>query len=313
MKLRGLTCAGIPGVADGTFEFAKPNGAPHDLVLVTGDEATGKSRLLGVIAAARDMIAPLGEEVNQDAWVRYGQVASKVLMQFYLSDDEQEEIGAEQRVLTAEVIFRADPDMTAPDQTDPGLVYLLERYAHEDAVGTFELFAEGRRLDVGGGEALLDPETQKEHRTSASPRKFAFLPAFLASLRVNAEQADRFAATLARFGTTCIYDQAAHGLVSRGRLAPSLEALSSSETDAVLMSATATLVRLSNSVVLVDRPELYRADDASRALEGLRGLGDDNQLILATTAPDLLEIDGERVVIRLDERAPMSRAPRSVR
>lgn len=311
MKLRGLTCSGIPGLADGTFDFSKPSGAPHDLVLVTGEEGTGKSRLLGLVAAARDVLAPSGEGINQDAWVRFGNIASKTILTFHLSEDELESIGGEQPAMSAEVIFRADDDYTAADNTDPNLIYLLEQYAHDDAVGYLEFFGENRRLDIGGGEPSLAASTQQEFRTTTSPRKFAWLPLFLASLSQDAAQAERFASTLARFGTTCHFDLGSHALESRGRLIRSLHELSMSETDAVMMSATATLVGLSNSIILVDRPELYRSDDAAAVLEGLRGLGTNNQLILATNAQSILETDLEKLVVRLDERAPQSIAPRS--
>ncbi len=311
MKLRGLTCSGIPGLADSAFDLSKPNGEAHDLVLITGEEATGKTRLLGLIAAARDVLAPLGEETNQDAWVRFGQLASKTVLTFQLSEEERENIGAEESSLSAEVIFRADPDVTATDQTDPSLLYLLERYDHDDAIGSLEFFGENRRLDIGGGEISLDPLSQKEFRTTTSPRKFAFLPLFLASIEKDRARADRFASTLARFGTTCHFDVDQGALISRGRPIRELTELTMSETDAVIMSATATLVRLSNSIVLVDRPELYRSDDAAAVLQGLRGLGENNQLILATNAPSILETELERTIIRLDERAPLSTAPRS--
>jgi hypothetical protein len=157
----------------------------------------------------------------------------------------------------------------------------------------------------------LEPSSQKEFRTTTSPRKFAFLPLFLTSLERDTAQTERFANTLARFATTCHYDSNERALVSRGRRIRELHELSMSEVDAVMMSATATLVRLSNSIVLVDRPELYRSDDAAAVLEGLRGLGTDNQLILATNAASILETDLERAIVRLDERAPQSLAPRS--
>ena len=57
---------------------------------------------------------------------------------------------------------------------------------------------------------------------------------------------------------------------------------------ALALAATAALVGLSRSIVLVDRPELHGLDPV-RAFEGICALGEDNQVIAATSAPELYQ------------------------
>jgi hypothetical protein len=300
MKLRSVQTSGVLGVPDGTYDFW--NGEkPHSLVVITGEEATGKTRLLEVIAAAREVLAPETEDFDQESFVRAGSRSAKAILSFYLNEAEQTLIGAESRDVQAEVIFGADPTVAAPDQTDPGLIYLIERYDHTASTSKLEYFAENRRLDVGGGDMSLDPETQQSFRTSKSPRKYAFVSSFMSSLPTNSERAVRFAQALKALQTTCSYDVDSQKLYSRNLTARSLLELSSSEADAVLIAATASLVVLSNSIILVDRPELYR-HDTQDFVAGLLQLGGDNQVVVATTSSQLTGNDPSGCLIQLDAR-----------
>jgi hypothetical protein len=310
MKLRHVHTTGLFGVPDGSWSFSSVEPGQREaraqaLVVVTGAEGSGKTRFLEAIASARELLAPAGDRFDEDDWVREGNRSSKVVLGFELSNKERAEIGSEQRELPAEVIFRADPDWVAPDQTDPGLLYLLERYDHDPAVSKLEYFGENRRLDVGGGEMSLGRERQHEFRTGKSPRKYAFVPTFLRSLRGDALASERFARTLEALGDSVRWDEGERLLATRTRKVTDLATLSSSEADALIFAATFCLVRLSSSIVLVDRPELYRPD-VERFVEGLRRSGEDNQLIVATTHPALTKAAPDRVVIRLDEHAPPS-------
>ena len=77
--------------------------------------------------------------------------------------------------------------------------------------------------------------------------------------------------------------------------------LSTTEADAVVFAATATLVRHDRSVVLIDRPELS-ADERSIVtwLDAVRGLGEDSQLILASSSPALLASVEPGAIINLE-------------
>ncbi|NUP05374.1 MAG: hypothetical protein HOW73_04865 [Polyangiaceae bacterium] len=305
MKILRLQSIGVAGVPDGSYDFAKSPEEAHDLVVVTGDEGAGKTRFLELVTAARELIAPSGLEMDEETWVRVGNRSAKAVVVWQLSKEERASIGAKSPIVETEVIFCADSELTARDRTDPGFIYLLERYDHKDEISKLEYFPENRRLDVGGGEVSLEAEVQKALRGDKSPRKYASVPAFLATLPNAQHSADRFAASLERLSESCRYDRDRHTLSSNGRSVRDVTELSSSEQDAVIFAATAGLVRLTRSVVLVDRPELY-ASDPERMLGGLRGLGADNQLIVATCAPELAVSAPDRCIIRL----PAAQLPR---
>ncbi|MFO0619537.1 MAG: hypothetical protein U0414_43520 [Polyangiaceae bacterium] len=280
MKILSVQTIDVAGVATGLYSFAKPSGEAHDRVLVSGGSGSGKTRLLQLIVATRDLLATGQRAEETLSFIRPENSTSKVILSWELSAEEQSTIGAPSPVVSTEVIFCDGEE----DPVDQRMSFLLERYAHDDDTPKFEYFSERRRLDVGGGEPSLAEVDQVDLRTDPSPRKFAWLPSFLARLPDEPAQAARFASSLARFSASCAYDVEAHALSSWGRRLRSLTELSASEADAVIFSATATLVGLSRSIVLVDRPDLHGLE-ATRALAGLSALGTDNQLIRATSSP----------------------------
>lgn len=282
MKIFGVQTFGVRGIRDGVYSFgADASGAgsdaPHDLVFVTGETGAGKTRLLELLVAVREAIAPSDEGIDDMPFVRPENPTSKAIVRFWLSPAERAIVGAGP-VVDAEVVFGSDEPLVS----DPNLVFLLDRYSHDDATPKFEYFGERRRLDVGGGEMDLDEAHQRRFRSSRSPRKFAFVPAFLLRLREDAPRAQRFARSLARLARALRYDVETHRLLSGSRPVGVLGELSASEADAVMFAATATLVGLSRSIVLVDDP-LGSGLDRRRCLEGLGALGEDNQLIVTLT------------------------------
>lgn len=279
MKLFDLETLGVRGVADGRYLFGDANG-PRDRVLVFGEPGSGKTRLLELIVALREMIAPADETLDEDDFIRAGETAAKVVARFSLSPSEAAAIGAPTPLVDAELIFGGD------SRIDAGLAFLLGRYDHSDQTPKLEYFSERRRLDVGGGDMPLDEEHQKRFRIDGSPRKHAFVPGLLARLRGRPAEAQRFARGLAGLSRALRYDLERHVLVSGTRDVASLKELSASEADAVIFAATATLVGLSSSIVLVDGPEQLGLDP-SRALAGIAALGEDNQIVFATSSPEV--------------------------
>jgi hypothetical protein len=168
---------------------------------------------------------------------------------------------------------------------------VLERYAHDPAVGKFEYFPATRVLPVlppFGGVRVTE---QRILRAGSDPRKYGFVVRFLHELHGDPEQERSFAALLEALSPTVRYvagdpgDGLPRCLASKGgeRVAP--DELSEGEVDAVLFAATAVAIGLSRSVVLIDRPDLFVDPAHARSLAaGLRRLGHDNQL-LCTASP----------------------------
>ena len=64
-------------------------GEPHSLVLVTGPSASGKTRLLEAVIAAKEWVAPYGARPQPAGWIRPGETASKVSLGWRLNAEEQ--------------------------------------------------------------------------------------------------------------------------------------------------------------------------------------------------------------------------------
>lgn len=284
MKLLGIQAIDILGVTNGVYSFAKTQEEAHDRVLIKGGPGTGKTRLLELIVAAREMLANSERVMDPLSFIRPENRTSKAILYWQLTAEEQTTIGHASPSVSTEVIFTQDEE----DEVDARMNFLLERYSHDDSTPKFEYFSAGRRLDVGGGAVSLEEGEQAGLRTSPSPRKFSWVPLFLEMLPDAPDRAARFAAILDRFSSTCAYDVESHVLSSRGRRLRSVTELSASEADAVMFAATAALVGMSGSIVLVDRPELHGLEP-QRALAGLSSLGSDNQLIMATSSPAVAE------------------------
>lgn len=284
MKIFALRSIGVRGLADATYTFASAPDRAHDRVLVVGPSGSGKTRLLDLIVGVREVISPSDERIEQDPFVRIGNNTARAVVTFWLDPDERALIGSTDALVQAEVVFNSD----TPEEQPPGLVFLFERYAHDDSTPKLEYFSEKRRLDIGGGEMSLGEERQQRYRTTNSVRKLAFLPRFLDRLPKQPDQARRFARGVASLSRALRYDVERHALLSGQRTIDDLAQLSASEADAVSFAATAALVGLSRSIVLVDRPELHGLDPV-RAFQGICSLGEDNQVIAATSAPELYQ------------------------
>jgi len=282
MKLLGVEAIDIAGLANGVYRFVNASGQAHARVLIRGGPGTGKTRLLQLILAAREVLATGIREHQQDSFIRPENKTAKVVLSWELNAEEQAMIGSPTQTVSTEVIFTGEEDDDYA--VDQRMCFLLERYGHDDATPKLEYFSARRRLDVGGGEVGLGEEEQFGMRTDPSPRKFCWVPVFLDHLVEAPEKSARFAETLSRFSPSCAYDVRRHVLTSRGRVLGSLAELTASEADAVIFAATAAMVGLSNSIVLVDGPELHGIR-AERAMAGLSALGAENQLIVATSSP----------------------------
>ena len=76
MKLARVSFLGVRGLADATYDLVGPSGVPHDLVVVTGPTASGKTRFLEAVVAAKEAIAPYGLLQAGAPWVASGSVGA---------------------------------------------------------------------------------------------------------------------------------------------------------------------------------------------------------------------------------------------
>ncbi|MBK6513866.1 MAG: hypothetical protein IPG04_07010 [Polyangiaceae bacterium] len=302
MKLSRATFLGIRGLPDVTFDLTSPDtGRPHPVVVLTGPPESGKTRALEAILAAKDVLAPYDVAPEDgEGWVRGGRDAAKVELTFALDALEQRRYGLPERAL-AEVIFT--PDEVAAD-ADQGLVALLAEYDHTPKNGKVDYFAARRGL-ARHVQTSFTADDQRPHRTTGGPSKYAFVPAYLASLANDDAAARRFQGMLSRLCPRLAYARPKSGdptrcIAAHGRAPAHPQELSSTEVDAVLWAATASLVRFDRSLVLVDRPELS-SDEASFAtwLQAARDLAEDLQLILASASPAVIASVDESAVLRL--------------
>src|ERR1700679_1982841 len=105
MKIQRATFLGVRGVADATVDLTDPRtGAPHGIVMVTGASASGKTRLLEALIAAKEAIAPLALPPPSAPWIGAGS-AAKIVLTFHLDEAEREYAGTASPIQEGEVIF----------------------------------------------------------------------------------------------------------------------------------------------------------------------------------------------------------------
>lgn len=303
MKIRQATFLGVRGVADGTYGFAAKNGVPHDIVVVTGPAASGKTRLLEALFAAKEAIGPYGALGPGKTWLRPGESVAKVMLTLVLEPEECEFAGVADAVVEGEAAFLADG---VQRDADEGLAALLSRYRHQRSVGKVEYFPASRRLSPLGPHHGTSELEQRVQRASKDPTKYGFVNRLVRELAERPDASEEFAALLARLSPTVRHVPGFAGLglprafSSRGGDAVTASELSDTEQQCVLLAAVAVGVGLSSSLVLIDRPELASATGGTALVEALRTLGQRNQLLLASNAPDIVAAVPSECVVELE-------------
>ncbi|MFT3767410.1 MAG: hypothetical protein QM820_18310 [Minicystis sp.] len=306
MKIQRVRFLGIRGLADASYDFTNPGtGTPHDLVVLTGRPGCGTTRMLEAIIAAKEAIAPYGPmATNPASWCSAEAGAAKVAFEFYLDEEERSFAGTDSAVVEAEAMFM--PGRTQ-SEADEGIRAVLDRYAHTSQVGKLEYFPSSRRIPRLGPFGGLAQLEQRLMRTSKDAEKYGFIPRFLQVLEKEVEVARAFAERLATLSPTCRYERdgtmapVPRCFTSRGGERLRYNEISDAEADAVIFAATAVAIDLSCSLVLVDRPEIFVHPIFVKSfIAGLRGLGTDNQLILASPSPEIIAAAEPGVVVQLE-------------
>lgn len=337
MKLLHLVTEGVRGLPDGAYAFAAPTtGAPLDVVLVTGEQDSGKTSLLRTIAAAKEAIGSYGAPPDPAQLRRRNAVRCRVATTWLLSDAERAQCD---RAEARQTIVWEIRDGASQLEASPRLRRLFGAYSTDTAQGKFELFPANRSLvaaePLGARRPTPDPAEGRLRMTSA-PEKYAGLRAHLRdlvladaarltqlldtqgiALRVRQPDAlapyrEAIAAILPnlRLATVEPEDRSARVLFrKRDDTLIELSDLSDSEHQGVLFATTFRRFGLNRSVLLIDSPELHvhprRHADFFAALVGL---GRDNQIIATTTSPGILSAARPEQIIDLSR--PRADAPR---
>lgn len=282
MKIQRAKFIGVSGVPDMTLDLTEGRtGVPHSLVAITGPGASGKTRMIEALIAAKEAIRPYGLMSAGASWIRGG-ASAKIYVTFYLDEGERDFANTSSPTLEGEVIFHPD---RINAESDDGLRAVLGRYAHNPAHGKVDYFPAERRIPMFPPFGGLGAGEQRPGRLTNDPRKYGFVLPLLRSFEHDGARRDRFAASLEALSPTCRYVADTSGetipkcFTSRGGDPVTVGQLSQAESDAVIFAATAATISLDHSLVFIDRPDLY-VDDLDALLDGLVSLGKDNQLLV---------------------------------
>ena len=303
MKIARVTFLGLRGLADATYDLRNPGtGEPHSLVVVTGPAASGKTRWLEAIALGKEIAAPYGAMASGQGWVRGEEGAAKIVLEWSLDAGERAFAGCDDPLVASEALFLEEATRS---EVDEGLQTLLERYEHDHEKGKLEYFPANRQIPRYGAGHGLEAIEQRLYRATNDDRKYSFIPRFAQGLRRDRERSSYFSTLLGYLSQSVRYLGETGGddlavFASSGGMASEAHLLSSSESDAIIFAATATLTGLSHSVVLVDRPDLHQHPEVSaRFVEALCSLGRDNQVFVATASPEILASVDPSQIVRL--------------
>lgn len=290
MRLSRLVSRGVSGLPDLECDFVSTStGRPHELVVISGPAASGKTRLCELMLAALEAVGPYHGIVRASDW--YADPAKGARVELGLWSDEATDAdgrAAQHAVQSQAVIHFTEKGLVCEIERAVGRQ--LSRYDHDPSHGKREYFPEGRQRAWGARGDGTAPLEQCLLRSTKDPQKYSFVPRFLAELQDDPKRAHVFANGLELLSPTVRYSPVSRTgdpttcFASRGRKGAPYAELSSSEVDAVLIAATVALTGLRNSIVYLDRPELYLPPDRLVSwVQNLARLGDGNQWFVASS------------------------------
>jgi len=317
MKLLDLTAEGLR-IPDGSYSFrAARSDAPHDIILVTGPPASGKTSFLLAIAALKEAFGPYGSPPNLRLLLRSGKTRGVLGATWLLSDAEAARAHLSAREQRAMVEIGPEGDKRTGDTS---LRHAFTPFSRSPGVGKVELFPQNRSLRIERWRFPHDPLSdaiEDGHRLRSDPDKYSSLRRALFDIVY--EQAARVAEALGSRGVAlraevpdllAPFKQAVAAMLPDLRLTSirlregsvaleltrrdgqtvALEELSASEEQAVLFALAHGWLNFRHSVLLVDEPELHvHSTFHVDLLFRLAKLGTDNQIIAATGSEALLQ------------------------
>jgi hypothetical protein len=293
VKISRLALRGVAGLPDVERDFTASSGRPHDLIVVAGPAASGKTRFCEVILAALEAVGGYHGIVHASDWYADAARGARAELGVWLEDGPEDREAGEPSARGAVSTSQVAVDFSARgvhSTVDRAVRRQLARYDHDPAHGKREYFPESRQRAWGARTDGLGVPEQSLLRSGKDPQKYSFVPRFLAELRTRADRRRAFAARLEALSPTVRHVPAARGgdptacFANQTRIGVPYEQLSSSEADAVMIAATAVLIGLDHSLVVLDRPELYVPSERLGGwVQALLQLGSNNQWIVATS------------------------------
>jgi hypothetical protein len=317
MKVRRLITDGFRGLPDRSYSLIDPRSdSGFGLVLVTGSRSSGKTSFLEAIIAAKEQVGPYGAVQPPSSYLRAGETAAKIRVEWEISEAERARYGAPRRSIQTESIF-GDAVVESP-APDPVIAALLGEYDPDPAFGKMEYFHATRRLPLGAtidlSKAPGDP-LDRMSRLGRDDVKYSSLIRYIVEAGLGLDRGpdgspkppgrikaafDALCPTKTIGGLYKSGDALLPVFIDHSNKAYSLAQISDSELDSLLFAATFVRSGVQGSVVLIDTPERHLGDAETREfVHALSRLGDSNQLIVATRSEALLASVHSDQVIRL--------------
>ncbi|MBK8258113.1 MAG: AAA family ATPase [Polyangiaceae bacterium] len=325
MKIRKLCIKNICGLPDMDVNLTDRSGQPFDVVLFTGPMGCGKTRLLEAIAAWKEIAGSYGTKVGGTFLPRDPKQPAVIEGTWHVSSNEIT-FGAlsDANIQVAVDIF----ERKALSDVPTGLRKVLSAFERTNTVGKVEYFPASRQIYSGPLPVPIHAVSEKldaSLRLTKDPEKYGLERAWLTSelasdlstMTTSLEERGivlpgqvidslthfkrsfaRLAPHLRLSGLSSVGEKSAPTFVRSDRTSVLIDELSSGEQQAVLFAATFERLGLSNSLLLIDSPELFiSAGEQMRFFQTLTRLGQDNQVIGATSSTAIVnQVPAEQVV-----------------
>lgn len=329
MKITKLECRHVAGVPDGAYSFTLPGRAdPNALTFVAGVRGAGKTRLLEAIVALKELVGAYRAPPAPAALLADGEREGVLAGTFLLTDEERSMAELEDAELSVSFPLGGDAE---PTKITRPVRSLFSRFALRGG-GKVELFPAGRALPPYGEATTAEHE--KLVRFGPAETKYAGLvPALVALSAADGARALEETASRGLLLGADAPDSLAPYRAAFAKLVPELRLrgaqpprgatvgdgakpilaferpnggvvgaheLSESQKQAVLLAGTILRLGLSQSIVLLDGPELHvHVADHARFLAALTSIGEDNQWIVATGSSEIMKTARREQVIAL--------------
>ena len=296
MKLTRIATERVRTLPDGEHRLAHSDGRPHDIAVISGPPASGKTTLLTAITMAIGRVAPRGRPSRPRDFLRHDDSNGRVELTIVLSAEERKASGYKDPIGTIGVMLSG-----SPVDNDERVVGVLRR-------GVVDYVPCRRQLtEPIGMEPPPDERAEQRMRLSDDPDKYRGVLSWLRQrlmhrasavtaklqeggmvMAGDASASDPLADFRATLATMCPWLRLA-GLAGDGRTpmfvrddgsrTPAME-LSATEQDALLIATTAHRFWKPGALVLIDRPDLHAGAELARTWLAVLGAAFGCQLVV---------------------------------